>query len=675
MNAPQVIATVPTWQHAGADEYVAFVASRIVDPAAQRAYTSNRARFVRAYPDLQAWSQAPLVERVGHVYKESTRRPTCRVAYRARPYLYYLVLRGSLRLDWAWLVATPKHFVWDLLAGTDLCEGLTQLEHDAARLGYHPSSARQGLRWVASRIFLHTGDTRLRGLTDQQRGELAAAVRAFGDHPDRLRFFGSVPRYRDAVKGYLTNLHLLQVVLYHRGMTALEPRRGHAARPPQPVLKPEMEAVVARYLAARRLNSRPATVERLDVALHHFIAWLALAYPEMDTLAAVTRDQIMEFAAALDAARGKLTGRPLATLTKRGQLAALSVFFRDTAAWGWAGVPGRPLLGIGDLPKIPQRVPRYIPDEELARLMVAVRALPCPYQRAALLIARWSGARREEISRLEIDCLDSYPDGTPRLRIPAGKMKRERLVPLNEEAASAIRALQADRRGERGFCDTQTKVETHYLFMHHGKVFSLCYLFDSPLRAACVAAGLVTADGCHTVTAHRFRHTVGKQLAEKGAKLRTIMTVLGHTSASMSMVYAQISDQEVLKDYQKVLGPGAAIAGPCAETLRSGSLPASAIDWLQSNFFKTELELGHCLRLPQEGPCECELYLTCAKFVTTPEYAPRLRQRRQRELTLIDDAVSHGWLREVERHRCTVARIEHLLADLGVSVEDPEMPT
>src|SRR5207247_4679654 len=53
--------------------------------------------------------------------------------------------------------------------------------------------------------------------------------------------------------------------------------------------------------------------------------------------------------------------------------------------------PQRPLLQSGDLPKAPQRVPRYIPEHELARLMQAIRALSCPYQRAALLIARWSG--------------------------------------------------------------------------------------------------------------------------------------------------------------------------------------------------------------------------------------------------------------------------------------------
>jgi hypothetical protein len=177
-----------------------------------------------------------------------------------------------------------------------------------------------------------------------------------------------------------------------------------------------------------------------------------------------------------------------------------------------------------------------------------------------------------------------------------------------------------------------------------------------------------------TVSAHRFRHTVGTQLAERGAKLHTIMQVLGHTSANMAMVYAQISDREVLRDYQAVLGPGATIAGPYADTLRLGGLSADEREWLKTNFIKTELELGHCLRLPQEGPCECELYLTCAKFVTTAEYAPRLRSRRQRELQLIDDAASREWEREVERHRSTVRRIEQLLAELHMPVDDDQDP-
>ena len=74
-----------------------------------------------------------------------------------------------------------------------------------------------------------------------------------------------------------------------------------------------------------------------------------------------------------------------------------AVLFRDTTAWEWADAPARPLLGHRDIPKRPNRAPRFIPTEELGRLMEAIRTLDCPHQRAAPIIARWSVARRGEI--------------------------------------------------------------------------------------------------------------------------------------------------------------------------------------------------------------------------------------------------------------------------------------
>jgi integrase len=408
------------------------------------------------------------------------------------------------------------------------------------------------------------------------------------------------------------------------------------------------------------------------------MTWLAQTYPQIETWAAVSREILLEYAAALSTMTSSSTGRPLTIYTIRCELSNLAVFFQDTAQWGWENMPGRPLLQVGDLPKLPYRIPRYIPDEDLVPLMQAIRELECPYQRAALLVARWSGARRDEIRRLTLDCLDRYPDGTYRLRIPAGKTRCERVIPLNDEAAEAIKHLQERRRGEqgvykeRGFRDPLTGTVTRYLFVQRGKHLSCAWLFGAALRTACTKAGLVTREGEPTISAHRFRHTVGRQLAEKGAKLRTIMTVLGHSSASMSMVYAQISDPEVRNDYLAVLGPGATIAGPAARALQTGELSALALAWLKTNYLKTELELGRCLRLPQEGPCQCDLYLTCAKFVTTPEYAPRLRRRRRIEMELTEDARSRGWQREVERHQCAVMRLEQLLADLGEPIDGLE---
>ncbi len=661
----------PLCRHASSEEYKEFVYGYTKNRECRRLLLQYQAGFMQRYPDLRNWFKAPLAERVGRLYGEDISHPSYPESYQARRYLLFLAIQGHAQFDWEWLLAVGYLNLWSLLDRMHLDVGMSRLIEEALQLGYLEQGSTDALHWSVGRILLHTGQFSVNTLREAHLDALSQAVSCFKERPDVSLFYGSGEQYEGAMKSYRRFLYKLRVVLYHRGQVSTEPR---VTRPPiqREALKPRMEAVVARYLTARRLTDRPTTVSKIDETLRCLITWLARTYPRLETFAEVTRDHMLEFAEALNAMPTTRANRPYAENTRVRMLSCLSVFFQDVTAWQWEDVPRRPLLQNGDLPKRSQRVPRYIPDEELAPLMEAIRALKCPYQRTALIVARWSGARRGEIRRLSIDCLDQYPDGTPRLRIPVGKTKRERMIPLNEEAAKAIRSLQKRRKGERGFCDEQTGLITRYLFVNRGKLLSVAYLFESPLRTACQVAGQVTADNKPTVSAHRFRHTVGTQLTNRGAKLRTVMSVLGHQSAQMALIYAQISDKEVLKDYQSVLGPGATIAGPAAESLRSGELGAAAVDWLKTNYLKTELELGRCLRLPQEGPCECDLYLTCAKFVTTPEYAPRLRRRRKIELELIEDAITHGWQREMERHQCTVRRIEQLLTDLREPIDGPE---
>ena len=673
MNAMlQLASHYPTeYRHSSREEYDAFSRQRLSvnNPRYQlHAYT----RFVALYPDLGDWFEAPLAERVGHLRGQSTKTYSAR----ARPYLYFLALRGYLRFDWEWVIAVRKHYLGGDLLDPLLVEGMDSLVETAASLGYERSYAREKLGRVLKCFYLHLPTPNVDAIGESEIDEFTNALHAFEDRQDLELFFGSAESYHKALRIYRSELHLLRVVLYHRGRIATEPRRERRVQPPSPAPRARMEAVIERYLRARRAQgARPTTIEKFAWVLRNFVSWLAKEHEELVSFDEVTREHVLEYSLALDAAISSQTGRPLTLETKLTRMANLSVFFQDAAAWGWRDAPSRPLLGARDLPKRPVRIPRYIPEEELARLLESIRELSCPYQRAALLVARWCGARRGEIRNLELDCLDSYSDGTPRLRIPVGKSRSERIVPLNEEAATAIRELQALARGGRGFRDEQTGVEARRLFVHRGQRYSSSYLFEDALEESCRKAGLVTPDRKPTVNAHRFRHTVATQLAESGARIHTIMKMLGHTSVEMTMVYAQISDREVLRDYQEVLGPGAELAGPLAVTLRSGELPASDVEWIKNNFFKTELELGRCLRLPQEGPCECDLYLSCAKFVTTREYAPRLRARRLKEFELIEDAVSSGWEREAERHRCTAKRLEHLLAELGEPLEtDDNIP-
>jgi integrase len=508
---------VAVTRHLSTEEYQADLCARGIR-AIQQALRRRRV-FVERYPLLAAWLAAPLPERVGHLLGEPLERMTCRVAYEARPYLYCLVRQGGLRLDYAWLLAIQRTKVCGVLAGTPLAADLDRLKHEAIGLGYDAARVDEPLRWAVGRLFLHTGKGRVEALTLADIEELRAAIVTFGARADLTAYYRSAATWDSVRREALGSVHVLWVVLYHRGQIAEEPRwhRRPAASPPPPP-PPLLTATVARYLAQRRAaGCRPRTVTRLDQALRRFIAWLVAERPCVMSFADVTREDVLTYAQGLDTAVAATTGRALAPQTKHHLLSALAVFFRQTAHWGWAEVPGRPLLLASDLPRLPLRVPRYIPEDQLAQLMMAIRALPCPYRRAALLVARWSGARRDEIRRLPVDCLDHYPDGTPRLHLPVGKSRAERVVPLTEEAAEAIRALQALRpAGDRGLRDDYTGAVTRYLFVHHGQLYSASYLFESALAEACRAAGLVDGADKPTVTAHRFRHTVGTQLAERG---------------------------------------------------------------------------------------------------------------------------------------------------------------
>jgi hypothetical protein len=96
-----------------------------------------------------------------------------------------------------------------------------------------------------------------------------------------------------------------------------------------------------------------------------------------------------------------------------------------------------------------------------------------------------------------LDCLDAYPDGAPRLRLPASKNYSERTIPLTQEAADGIRTLQDLRRDQidRPLLGNHNERPTRRLFVRLGRVLSNAYLFDDALLTACRTAGLLDPEG------------------------------------------------------------------------------------------------------------------------------------------------------------------------------------
>ncbi|MDE2239819.1 MAG: tyrosine-type recombinase/integrase [Rhodospirillales bacterium] len=654
--------------HSGEAEYVAYLSKLPMDESFRRKRLEYRANFISQWPDPKAWFSEPLPVRIGCLAGDRQAFPTYPVSFRARTYLYYLALTDRIRLDYDFLFAVGNMRVAETLAPLDAYFGLDQLVADSSKIGYSETGMRSSLYGILPRFAMHSGIRSFDDLRQCHLDELTVAVKTFAARKDAHLF--KLPD-EDFPKGFQRGWHhrirRLQLLLFHRGNDVIRPRIIPDKRKPMPSPRPDLQEWADRWINRKRQTLARPTVDHLAVSLRQFVAFLSAASPAISTFADVTPEYFNAYLLFLQSETAQRTGAHLSITARRARAGAVARFLADGAAWGWPNFPNRPLLDPNDLPRLAHRVPRFIPAAELSRLMEQLPNLTCEFQRTALLVARWSGARRSEITRLRLDCLDRYPDGTARLRIPAGKTMRERMVPLHDDAAASLRALIAKRlqARDRPILDERTGEPVRFVFYRRSGRISPDYLFQHSLKTVCMLAGLVNPDGKPIITAHRFRHTVGTQLAERGAKLHTIMSVLGHQSPHMSMVYARISDAEVLKDYQSVLGPGASLAGPGAEAIRAGRLSNTAVYWLKSNFIKTELELGHCLRLPSEGPCECDLYLSCTKFVTTPAYAGRLRERHRLELNLAEDAKQRAWPREVERH-CTIARrIEQLLNELG----------
>ena len=225
-------------------------------------YLNAKLRYYRSFrdrwPDLAGWFAASLAERVGRLPGKSFQRPAFPASHRARPYLTYLGLRGYATFDYPWMFAVGQLRVHDQAALLGLDLGTAALVEEAIALGYSKPAANQAMHWSVARIVLRNGLTAVTRITGEQIAEVLEAIRLFPEHPEFASFYTSARQfYEGPAKCWITHLHQLEVVLFHRGQVAAQPRKLMPSWKPPMQLPPPMLAVAQKWLAARKLTDAP----------------------------------------------------------------------------------------------------------------------------------------------------------------------------------------------------------------------------------------------------------------------------------------------------------------------------------------------------------------------------------------------------------------------------------
>jgi len=189
------------------------------------------------------------------------------------------------------------------------------------------------------------------------------------------------------------------------------------------------------------------------------------------------------------------------------------------------------LIRSSDFPRPSQLLPRALRpdiDAELRTRLVMAEDIRCK----GLLLMRHTGLRVGEMSVLEFDCVR---EGRY-LKVPLGKLKTERLVPLNDSALELIRDLQKQGCSGRSFLIENPKRNKPY----HP------YSYSRSLRSH--IDGLEKTDGLE-ITSHRLRHSFATELLNAGLSLAALRQLLGHRSMTMTLRYVHLAPNRLRQDY------------------------------------------------------------------------------------------------------------------------------
>lgn len=188
-----------------------------------------------------------------------------------------------------------------------------------------------------------------------------------------------------------------------------------------------------------------------------------------------------------------------------------------------------------DRPKLRKSLPKTLSIEDIDKLLDIKIVTPFDYRNKAMLELMYGcGLRVSELINLTLNDIDI---SNCLIRI-FGKGSKEREIPIGEYSIHYLNEYLKVR-------DELLKGKPcNKLFLNnHGSSITRQGFFKM-LKKILKEKGLNT-----DVSPHTLRHSFATHLINRGADLRSIQEMLGHSDISTTKIYTKVSDEKVLEEY------------------------------------------------------------------------------------------------------------------------------
>lgn len=293
------------------------------------------------------------------------------------------------------------------------------------------------------------------------------------------------------------------------------------------------EAEYLEYLlVARGYSQHTADSYQLDIERwHDFLTKEGIDFDDIDVkiIRNFMTDELMRLPS---------TGNPKRTLSRR--LSALRGYYDFLLKQGY--VKANPFRLVR-APKQEKRLPKVLYVEEVLKLLDgnATRTdFLAPRDQAILELLYASGMRASELVGLKSLDIDFRSMG---IRV-FGKGKKERIVPMSNAAAEAIKKYQKNLRPLLVAKNKSERKDTELFLNAQGKKLTVRGL-EFILKSVEEKTGIYL--GLHP---HELRHSFATHLLEAGLDLRMIQEMLGHSTIDTTQVYTHVSLKELNEQYQ-----------------------------------------------------------------------------------------------------------------------------